>query len=155
MVGYLQPMFADFLRRLTAPAPSRLPDPEARLALAALLVRVARSDGHYHASEQARIDRLLQTRYHLSEAASQTLRADAEQLELEAPDTVRFTRAIKDAVPYEDRETVIEALWQVALADGRRDSDEDATLRLVANLLGVTDQSSALARQKVEARRHL
>jgi uncharacterized tellurite resistance protein B-like protein len=154
-MGYLHQMFADFLRRLTAPAPSRLPDPEARLALAALLVRVARSDGHYQASEQARIDRLLQTRYHLTEAGAHDLRADAEQLEVEAPDTVRFTRAIKDAVPYEDRELVIEALWQVALADGRRDSDEDATLRLVANLLGVTDQSSALARQKVEARRHL
>ena len=154
-MGYLQPMFAEFLRRLTAPAPSRLPDPEARLALAALLVRVARSDGHYHASEQARIDRLLQTRYHLTEGAAQDLRADAEQLEIEAPDTVRFTRAIKDAVQYEDREAVIEAMWQVALADGRRDSDEDATLRLVANLLGITDQSSALVRQNVEARRRL
>lgn len=154
-MGYLLTMFADFLRRLTAASPARLPDPEARLALAALLVRVARADGQYHASEQSRIDRLLQTRYQLPITAAATLRADAEQLEQEAPDTVRFTRAIKDAVPYEDREAVIEALWQVALADGHRDSDEDATLRLVANLLGVTDQSSALARQKVEARRQL
>lgn len=148
-------MFTDFLRRLTAVAPARLPDPEARLALAALLVRVARADGSYDISEQARIDRLLQVRYQLPAPAAGSLRADAEQLELEAPDTVRFTRAIKDAVPYEDREAVIEALWQVALADGQRDSDEDTMLRLVANLLGVSDQSSALIRQKVEARRHL
>ena len=148
-------MFADLLRRLSVPGPARLPDPEARLALAALLVRIARSDGAYDGAEVARIDRVLSSRYRLSDAEAQTLRHQAEVLETEAPDTVRFTRAIKDAVPYEDREGVIEALWQVALADGRRDQDEDAMLRLVANLLGVSDQASAMARQRVEARRQL
>ena len=148
-------MFADLLRRLAIPGPARLPDPDARLALAALLVRIARSDGSYAGAEVARIDRVLGSRFRLSDAEVQTLRHQAETLETEAPDTVRFTRAIKDAVPYEDREAVIEALWQVALADGHRDQDEDAMLRLVANLLGVSDQASAMARQRVEARRHL
>ena len=148
-------MFADLLRRLAIPGPARLPDPDARLALAALLVRIARSDGSYAGAEVARIDRVLGSRFRLSDAEVQTLRHQAETLETEAPDTVRFTRAIKDAVPYEDREAVIEALWQVALADGLRDQDEDAMLRLVANLLGVSDQASAMARQRVEARRHL
>ncbi len=73
-------------------------------------------------------------------------------LETEAPDTVRFTRAIKDAVPYEDREGVIEALWEVVLADGVRDHEEDALLRLLANLLGVNDRDSNLARQRVTTR---
>ncbi|MEH6741778.1 MAG: TerB family tellurite resistance protein, partial [Sulfitobacter sp.] len=40
-------MFADFLKRLTDPAPTQLPDADARLALTALLVRVARSDNEY------------------------------------------------------------------------------------------------------------
>ena len=148
-------MFADLLRRLAIPGPARLPDPDARLALAALLVRIARSDGSYDSAEVTRVDRVLGSRYRLSDAEVQELRHQAESLESEAPDTVRFTRAIKDAVPYEDREGVIEALWQVALADGHRDADEDAMLRLVANLLGVSDQASAMARQRVEARRHL
>jgi uncharacterized tellurite resistance protein B-like protein len=74
---------------------------------------------------------------------------DAESLESEAPDTVRFTRAIKDAVPYEERIAVIEALWQVALADGERESHEDSLLRLVSNFLGISDRDSALARQRV------
>ena len=39
-------------------------------------------------------------------------------LEAEAPDTVRFTRALKEAVAHEDRAALIEALWAVALADG-------------------------------------
>ena len=46
-------MIADLLRSLLAPAPPRLPEPDARLALAALLVRVARTDGLYSVEEIA------------------------------------------------------------------------------------------------------
>jgi uncharacterized tellurite resistance protein B-like protein len=80
------------------------------------------------------------------------LRGQAEVLETEAPDTVRFTRAIKEHVPYEERIGVIEALWEVAVADRRRDAEEDGLMRLVAPMLGVEDADSALARQRVEGR---
>lgn len=144
-------MFADFLKRLTQPDPAQLPDADARLALTALLVRIAKSDNDYAASERARIDQITAKRYGLDGKAAQTLRAEAETLETEAPDTVRFTRAIKDAVPYEDRLGVIEALWEVVLADGARSDEENALLRLVTNLLGVTDTDSAMARKRIEA----
>lgn len=146
-------MFAEFLRRLTESAPAPLPKPDAQLALAALLVRVARSDGIYEAAEIALIDQGLSRQFGLSQTAATELRGSAEQLEAEAPDTVRFTRAIKEHVAYEDREGVIEALWEVVLADGVRDDHEDALLRMIAPLLGLTDQESARARQRVEARR--
>ncbi|MBD3764440.1 MAG: TerB family tellurite resistance protein [Rhodobacterales bacterium] len=141
-------MFDALLRRLMAPAPDRLPDPEAQLALAALMVRLARADGQYSNAESARIDRVLAARYALGPFEAARLRARAEVLEAEAPDTVRFTRAIKDAVPHEDRLSLMTALWTVALSDGGRDAQEDALMRLVANLLGVADRDSALARQR-------
>jgi len=142
-------MFADFLKRLTAPDPAQLPEPDARLALAALMVRVARADGDYAQEEVDRIDAALTTRHGLSPLEVAKLRGEAELLESEAPDTVRFTRAIKDAVAYEDRVAVIEALWSVVLADGVRDHSEDTQLRLMANLLGINDRDSHLARQRV------
>ncbi|MEM9249386.1 MAG: TerB family tellurite resistance protein [Pseudomonadota bacterium] len=145
-------MFADLLRRLTEPEPQPLPDPDARRALTALLVRLARSDGDYAQIEADRIDRIAMARYGVSPFEAAALRKEAETLEAEAPDTVRFTRAIKDAVPYEDRAGVIEALWDVVLADGTRDDEETGLIRLVANLLGINDRDSALARQRVEAR---
>ncbi len=145
-------MFEQLLRRLLSPAPDNLPAPDARLALAALLVRLARTDDHYDAAEVARIDAVLRSRFGLGPFEATRLRGEAEILEEEAPDTVRFTRAIKDHVPYEERIGVIEALWEVALADGRRDVDEDGLMRLVAPMLGVEDADSALARQRVEAR---
>ena len=55
-------------------------------------------------------------------------------------------------MPYEDRTLVMEALWEIVLADGIRDAEEDAMLRMVASLLGVEDQDSAIIRQRVEAR---
>ena len=131
------------LRTLFAPAPPRLAEPDARLALAALLVRVARSDGYYAATEIAHIDRILMQRHALPAGAAAALRTEAEALETEAPDTVRFTRALKAAVPVEDRTALVEALWVVALSDGSRDADEDRLLRLVSNLLGLTDVESA------------
>ncbi|TNF63555.1 MAG: TerB family tellurite resistance protein [Rhodobacteraceae bacterium] len=141
-------MFGDLLRRLAAPSPAPLADVDARLALSALLVRIARADGDYAASEAARIDAILARRYGLGPTAAAALRAEAEALEAQAPDTVRFTRAIKDAVAYEERVSVIEALWTVVLADGAREAEEDALMRLAAGLLGVSDVDSALARQR-------
>lgn len=142
-------MFSDFLSRLTKPDPEPLNDGDARLALTALLVRIAKSDGAYEASEKARIEAIGAARYDLSPADAADLLKDAEALEAEAPDTVRFTRAIKDAVAYEDRIAVVEALWQVALADGERDAKEDAVIRMAASFLGVSDMDSAQARQRV------
>ncbi len=135
-----------------APETPKLPEPDARLALAALLVRLARSDGDYADTEIARIDKVLATRHNLSPFEAAKLRQDAEALESQAPDTVRFTKAIKEGVDYDDRAGVIEALWEIVLADGVRDHEEDSLMRLAANLLGVNDRDSALARQRVEAR---
>ncbi|MCX7559196.1 TerB family tellurite resistance protein [Sulfitobacter sp. F26204] len=142
-------MFGDFLKRLTQPDPVPLVDEDARLALTALLVRVARSDDDYAAAEVSLIENITATRYNLPAPDARALRSRAEALEREAPDTVRFTRAIKDAVAYEERVAVIEALWKVALADGTRSDEENALLRLVASLLGVADTDSAMARQRV------
>jgi len=144
-------MIANLLRQLLAPAPARLPEADARLALAALMVRIARTDGLYSSEEVERIDRVLMIRHGLDAFAASALRQEAEALEVEAPDTVRFTRALKEAVELDDRNGLMQAMWSVALADGLRDADEDRLLRLVANLLGLTDVESALARRRAEA----
>ncbi len=143
-------MFESLLQRIFAPTPQRLPDPDARLALAALLVRVARTDGLYAVEEVEKIDRILMARHGFGPFEAARLRAEAETLESEAPDTVRFTRALKSLIPLEERSDLLTALWQVALADTTRDAEEDRLLRMVANLLGLTDVENAKARQKAD-----
>jgi len=143
-------MLADLLRRLSGP-PARDPlhPDDARLAMAALMVRVSRTDGRYSDAERRRIDAMLGERYGLAPEAAARVRREAELAEEGAQDTVQFTRLIKEAVPYEERTGVVEALWRVAAADDGIGADEHGLMRLVAGLLGVADQDSALARQRV------
>lgn len=143
-------MFETLLRRLLSPEPPPLPEAEANLALAALMVRAARTDGLYSAEEVERIDRVLMTDLSIGPFEAARLRAEAEVLEAEAPDTVRFTRALKAATALEHRAALMRALWSVALADGLREAEEDRLMRLVANLLGLSDVENARARQMAE-----
>lgn len=142
-------MLKDILNAFKTPEPSPLRTDDARIALAALLVRLARVDEDYDPAEKAMINALLSKRYDMDQAGADSLRAEAEELEAKAPDTQHFTHMIKQAVPYEDRTRLIEDLWSLAMADGTRDNAENSFLRLVANLLGVNDKDSALARQRV------
>lgn len=145
-------MFKTLLNRLNGSASDEpLSTDDARLAMAALLVRVARADHDYAPAEIAVINALLMQRYDLDEAGADALRTEAEELEANAPDTVRFTRLIKEAVPYEERNAVAESLWRVVLADDERHHYEDSLLRLVVKLIGVSDRDSGLARQRAQA----
>ena len=144
-------MFRNLLSRLFADDSTAAPlqAQDAEVAIAALLVRVARADDRYESSEKLRIDHILARRRGLSMTEAAERRAVAEMIEAEAPDTVRFTRLIKDRIPLEDRTGVLSAMWEVAYADTQRAADEESLIRLVAGLLGVPDRDSGLIRQKV------
>jgi len=143
-------MLKSLLALLDGPAQTtQLQDDDARTALTALLIRVAKEDGHYAPSEKLIIRDIIAQRYALDPAATDALMTEAEEFETQAGDTVRITRLIKDGVPYINRVEVVEALWQVVLADDDRTDEENAFLRLVVSLIGVTDQESGLARRRV------
>ncbi|MCY4006539.1 MAG: TerB family tellurite resistance protein [Rhodobacteraceae bacterium] len=132
--------------------PGPLAEHDSRLALAVLLVRVGRSDDEFSEDEKERVEQILALRYALSKSEAVALREDAEVTEQDVTDSVSFTRALKQSVPLNERVGLLEALWEVALADGERDYNEDGYLRMVCRLLGVNDRDSALARQHVLAK---
>ena len=144
-------MFRNLLSRLFCDSPddARLNAQDAEVAVAALLVRLARADDHYGEAEKLRIDQVLSRRRGLAMAEAAARRAAAEMIEAEAPDTVRFTRTIKQRIELADRHDIVAALWQVAYADGDRSPDEESFVRLVAGLLGINDRDSALSRRGV------
>ena len=130
-----------------APTPNPLPQPNAQLALGALLVRVAFADKHYQASEVGQIDRILSATFNLKPLDAAKLRATCEALERHAPGTAEFAEILKDEIPYEDRKALADAMWSVALADGERDDEEEAMLQDIENALGLSAQDIAAARQ--------
>ena len=127
---------------------SQLEPDDARLAITALMIRVARSDDDYSKAELNNIINLISARFKLSNAEANELIKEAELVEEQAPDTVRFTKSIKSAIDFDDRIAIIEDLWSVVLTDSFRDTNEDALVRTVVSLLGVSDKDSAFARQR-------
>src|SRR5690606_25656564 len=124
--GYIAPMPLEFIRRLLSPSDqTRLTNHDARAAIAAVLVMAARADHHYDARERAMIDEVLARRFALGPGEARRLREEGEAAEAEAIDLFQFTRAIKRAIPHDDRMAILEELWGVVLADGVRDPHED------------------------------
>ncbi|HSF93482.1 MAG TPA: TerB family tellurite resistance protein [Thermohalobaculum sp.] len=143
----------DLLRRLLSrPADAPADPSDARVALAALLVEAAHADGIYDPGERERIAHVLAVRYGLDDDTASMLCAEGEAAQAEAVDLVRFTRAVKDAVPHEDRVGVVEALWEVIYADQHREMHESALMRKLCGLLHIEDRECGLARQRVAGR---
>lgn len=139
-----------FKRLLRATAPADLPSEDARSAIAAVLVMAARADDRYGADEQHVVDDVLMSRFGLDAAGAAKLRAEGEDAEVESIDIYQFTKAIRTAIPIEDRIAIVEALWKVVLADGARDPHEDTLMRQLVDRLGLSPMDSALARQRVQ-----
>lgn len=132
----------DRLRGKTTADP--LPEPDEKLALGALLVRVAKSDDNYHAMEISEIDRILSATFDLNAIEAAKLRATCEKLEHNAPGTPDFALLIRENVDYPHRLEVTQKLWSVIEADGKHVAAEDASLQEIETLMGIKPEDSAL-----------
>lgn len=131
-----------------APQTKPLPQPDAQLALGALLVRVAFADRTYRAAEIGQIDRILGKTFNLKPIEAAKLRATCEALERDAHDTPEFTRILREEVDYAQRLALGEAMWSVALADGHRHESEEIQVLAIETALGLTDQDIENLRQE-------
>lgn len=130
-----------------APSPKPLPQPNAQLALGALLVRVALANREYLATEVAQIDNILAATFKIGPIDAAKLRADCEALERDAPGTPEFTKILREEVDYADRKALADAMWAVAMADGRRDDDEEVQLLAIETALGLSNADIEAARE--------
>ena len=122
-------------------------------AIATILVRAAKTDNEYTESEQTLIDNLLSNQLNITLEEAQILRIKGEGLEAEINDNVQLTRIIKQDIPYEEREMLIEQLWSVVLDDDYRTPEEHKFMRVLTHLFGISDVNSAKARSRVLAKK--
>ena len=122
-------------------------------AIATILVRAAKTDNEYTESEQMLIDNLLSNQLNITLEEAQILRIKGECLEAEINDNVQLTRIIKQDIPYEEREMLIEQLWSVVLDDDYRTPEENKFMRVLTHLFGISDVNSAKARSRVLAKK--
>jgi uncharacterized tellurite resistance protein B-like protein len=129
--------------------PSQFADNDYRLAAVALLVHAAAIDGDVSPSERDKLRSVVKRRFDLDEAAADELIDKATAAEHEAVDLYHFTSLLNRTLDEAGRARVIEMMWEIVYADGRRDELEDNLLWRAADLLGVS------SRERIELRRRI
>lgn len=108
----------------------------ADLAIAALLCQVALADQQIDDQEKRAKVQLLTHLLHIDTAKAESLLDKAEQQAEQAISLYEFTTQLRE-LEHEKRYQLVQAMWQVANADGVIDPLEDAVIRQVAELLYV------------------
>jgi uncharacterized tellurite resistance protein B-like protein len=120
-----------------------------RVATALLLVEVARADYEDDPLEEATIRTTLKEFFALRDEEAEML---IEESRLTADRTAglqQFTRLLHEQLTAEEKQTIVEMLWRVALADERLDKHEDHLVRKIAGLLYVPHRDLIRLRNKV------
>ncbi|MBK0328576.1 TerB family tellurite resistance protein [Rhodobacteraceae bacterium F11138] len=142
----LHKLFAAFRANNT----EELPDPDAELALGALLVRVAMSDRDYQVEEISLIDRILARLFQHNAIEAAKIRATCEKLHAAAPETDTFAKLIRETTGLDERLSALDALWEVVLADGDPEESELRVLESARKAMGLSFIDSKAARERAE-----
>lgn len=141
-------MLKKLFQSFRPPEQMALPDPDAELALGALLVRVAKADREYVLEEISLIDRILARLYQHNAIEAAKVRATCEKLHAAAPETDTFGKLIRETTGLEERLSAMDALWEVVLADGLQREGELRIVEDARKAMGLSVVDSQAAREK-------
>jgi len=141
-----------FRRHLTAAATDSPKDAEhrARVAAAALLVEVVRSDSEFSEVERAAVLASARRKFGLGEEESRQLLELAEAQSADAHDLYQFTSQVNAAFTPEQKVRLIEELWRVAWSDDVLHSYEEHVIRKVADLIHVPHSAFIAAKLRIQ-----
>ncbi len=121
----------------SSPLDKHTPAHRLQLATAVLLVEVMRADATLGPAERASVLAALKRKFDLAEDELARLLELAETTAHGATDFHAFTSALNDRLNHEEKVRVVEAMWEVAYADGELAAHEQHVLWRVADLLHV------------------
>ena len=124
-----------------------------RLAAAVLLVEAMRADAQLDADERKAIETALSNRFgSVDQQALGRLLDEAEAQAKMANDYFRFTSTLNDHCSQPDKIALVEAMWDVAYANGALDENEIHVVSKVAGLLHVTHGEYIAAKMRAKER---
>lgn len=144
-------MLTRILKAFAAPEPEPLPEPDEKLALGALMVRVAKSDNHYLVAEISQIDKVLAVINECGPVEAAKMRAICEKLEKQAPEIKKFGKIIRETVRHEMRVRALSALWSVVLADGVRRDEEVMEVESARIAMGLSEKDNLTALEHAQS----
>jgi uncharacterized tellurite resistance protein B-like protein len=135
------------LQGVLDPAPDA-PDGEAQLAVAALLILVARADGRLLRVEEEGLERIMRARFGVSPEAAARLLAWGEAISREMDPAATIAERILHDIPARERPDLLAMAYRVAAVDGQVHDFEDDLLWRVGRLLGLPDDDVARIREQ-------
>lgn len=138
MIDALKQFFQSKLAAATTPAAV----PEAaekalRLAAGVLLFEIVRADHRIEDSERTVMRTALQSTFGLAAEETEEIMRLAEEQSRSAGSLYEFTSQVDAAFDADQKKRVVEMLWLVAFADGKKDAHEEHMVRKIAGLLHV------------------
>jgi uncharacterized tellurite resistance protein B-like protein len=125
----------------------------ARVAAAALLVEVVRSDSEFSEAERSAVLDAAGRKFGLDRQESEALVALAEAEAQEAHDLYQFTSLINASFSAEQKAKLVEELWRVAWSDDVMHHHEEYLIRKVADLIHVPHSAFIVAKLRVQDER--
>lgn len=156
MIATLRQLFDTLLAGPASPAARShgISDPEhwLQLSTAVLLVEVMRSDTTLGEPERASALAALQRKFALTPDESARLLELAHSTAHHSTDLHAFTSALNERLSFEEKVRVVEAMWDVAYADGELAAHEQHVLWRLADLLHVPHGAYINAKIRAKAR---
>ena len=117
---------------------------------ASLMLEVAQADFEESMSEQELIAIRLSNHFDLDQDDSASLINSAREDLNSATGLYEFTRQLNERLSPAERVTLVQSLWQVALADDHIDKYEEAAIRKIADLLYVAHGDFIQAKHRAQ-----
>jgi uncharacterized tellurite resistance protein B-like protein len=119
-----------------------------QVATAALLYEVMRMGNEFKDAERHMVTAAIEARFALTAEETAALLRRAEARAKDATDYYEFTALINQHFTAEQKEQVVEYLWQVACADREIDRFERTLVNKIADLLYVPRAAQVAARER-------
>jgi uncharacterized tellurite resistance protein B-like protein len=137
---------------LPADAPEPAREHALRLAAAALLFEIVRADASVDEAERTVMRAALQSTFELSAGETDELVRLAEAQSKSASSLYEFTSLVDASYDAAQKKRIVELLWLVTFADGRKDAHEEHLVRQIAGLLHVPHPEFIDAKLRARAR---
>ena len=124
-------------------------DTNCRLAIAALLTRVATVDSEMSEARREKLEAVLKSRFGIDDLTTVQLIHDAATAARSAVDLYHFTRQLNEILDNEGRQRIVKMMWQVIYVDERVNEFESNIIWRTADLLGVSSRQRIELRQQV------
>ena len=108
------------------------------LAAGVLLFEIVRADRKVEDAERTVMRTALQSTFNLSADQTAEIMGLSETRSRTATSLYEFTSVIDAEFSGDQKKRIVELLWLVAFADGRKDAEEEHLIRKIAGLLHVT-----------------